>query len=240
MAIGDFISYRVELIVSIILIVVLGLIGLGLGISSSNLLEFFSFMMPLLLIILLIFIFIRIYLEFEKKIIVAVESRLPGKFINQKKVLEVEMVALVENAQEFIYATGGRSKEKEYLKAIEKKVKSGKIEYRRIILGNKITHELHLHLEKIIELQNVYIYRRPEEFFGFMSITDTEVILPLADPRPNRFETAFKTSDRNMADKYQKYILKLFADSKSKMVTSKEQIKKMCSKCKSNKIQKKR
>jgi hypothetical protein len=205
-------------------------IGWRIGTFSN---ESLTYAIGLILITLFFGIIYRENRFLYKEIIKTIGSRLPGRFINDPEELKNELVTTVNNAKEFIYCTGGRSKIEEYLGAIEQGVFNKKIEYYRVIMGNKITHELHQHLLKVMDQDKVRVRIIPEERFAFILVTEREVVLPLADPRPGIFQYALKIKSRNFAKKYKEYFLKLYSEECARILYKKE-LPSLCELCRKN------
>jgi len=213
----------VEWILRIFLLIVFGFIGLYIPHVPP------VYMLPLLFIILLFLITYHIYREHEERIKKILESRLPARiFINDKNRLEEEMISIVNGSKKFIMATGSRTRVKKYLDAIEKRVKKDGIEYWRILLGNKLHHELHEHLIALYDDKKVHIRWNKKESFSFILLTENDVLLALSDPRPNIFSSALKISDPELARDYKDYVLILWGNSQD---VNKEDIEKMCVEC---------
>ncbi|MDW8034514.1 MAG: hypothetical protein RMI79_06265 [Nitrososphaerota archaeon] len=99
-------------------------------------------------------------------------------------------------------------------------------------MGEKITHELHQHLLKVMDKDNVSIRILNEERFSFMLVTEKEVILPLVDPKPKSFRCALKIKSKNFSMKYKEYFLKLYSEGKP---LSSQDLPLLCEECSSQK-----
>ena len=191
----------------------------------------FTAAFPFVLLIALYLLVERALGQHKREVRQIVESHLPGQyFITDPNRLAIEMSSTVKRADKFIAATGGRSRNKEYLDAIESKVlQKQDIEYFRVILGDHIHHELHAHLERLYGRSNVRIRWHKKEIYGNILATEDRVILPYADPRPGHFGTAAVLTDPSIATQYMQFVLRLYGEADDITL---EDLRSRCQECK--------
>ena len=98
---------------------------------------------------------------------------------------ELELIA--NRTKERIEVIGARSRRKPYLAAIEAAVIDRSVSYRRLLAGRYITHELHEHLSKLIDLPNVAFRTTPTEHLSYFTVTDNECLMLLPALRSDEF-----------------------------------------------------
>jgi hypothetical protein len=198
--------------------------------------EFFTATSP---IIFLIAFFLLVWWalgRYQEKIEGTLRQHLgTSEFIfNNSQKLEKELIFTVETANEYIMTTGSRSRNRKYLEAIEKRLSEPSFhEYWRILYGQEITHELHEHLEHIIDNPKVRVMRL-EEDYGYVLVTEDRVILAFPDPEPGVFGTAQVINDKEKARSYKEFVLRLAAAPSAKHVTRDELVN-LCLECSRNK-----
>jgi len=121
--------------------------------------------------------------------------------------------------------TGGKSRIKEYLSAIERNLEEKEIEYYRIIFGEKISNESYEHLSKIIGIDGTYIAYTPQELTPTLLSTEKVAFLGLPDPKPDEFKTCLKIHDEKIIEKLGKYIRIWYA--KSETLKNKNELEKI-------------
>ncbi|MFC1981800.1 hypothetical protein ACFLVN_06140, partial [Chloroflexota bacterium] len=191
--------------------------------------------MPLVLLVALFLLIIWALGRHRREVSYILETHLPtARFIiNNPRLLVAEMVTTINEADEFIMATGGRAREDKYLKAIENKIlKNQRIEYWRVMLGERIHHRLHLHLEKLFGCPNVHIKRHKQEIYGHILVSEERVILFFADPQPGVFGSGQILTEPGIANRYKEFVLRLYGDRETQDI-NKEEIRTLCVECSS-------
>jgi hypothetical protein len=165
----------------------------------------------------------------EKRMIQSLDQRLPAlEYFEKKKRVDQATAKLAKQAEEFILATGSRSRNKKYLKVIERKVIKDDVPYWRIILGTRISHGLCEHLTLLLENSNVLIRQIEDMSYGNLLIVDTGVIIAL--PIPGHGELmGIEIPNKVTADRLYKYFMMIFPDGK-KIITP-DEIKALCEEC---------
>lgn len=204
-------EYTIHLI---ILIVFTGVLILLERVFSDSLEGFFYALLPTLLIILFYILFHRRVTTFEDFIRELLETHIPDiVYIDNSDIIKSEFIDAVNSAEKYIMTTGGKSRIKEYLSAIEKKLEGGDIEYYRIIFSEKISNELYEHLARIIGKEGVYISYTQRELTPTLLLTEKVAFLGLPDPKPEEFKTCLKIPDERIIEKLGKYIRSWYAKS---------------------------
>jgi len=142
-----------------------------------------------------------------------------------------ELHDMVRKADEFIMALGSKSTATSYLDQITHKVRSGDIIYYRLLTGNHITHDLHIHLDAVLNTPGVQIAWNRSEKYGSVTVSEQQAIVVLPTPYWNRFAGIKLPGGRN-ARLYSQYFLETFA--KSVSVRTKRAIEALCEKCSPN------
>ena len=216
-------EYTIHLI---ILIVFTGVLILLEHIFSESLEGFLYALLPTLLVILFYILFHRRVIIFENFVKELLETHIPDvAYIDSSDAIKSEFINAVNNAEKYIMTTGGKSKIKEYLSAIEEKIEETDIEYYRIVFGEKITNELYEHLSKIIEKEGVYISYTPRELAPTILLTEKVAFLSLPDPKPEEFKTCLKIPDERVIEKLGKYVRSWYA--KSEQIKNKGDLEKI-------------
>ena len=140
------------------------------------------------------------------------------------------MVLTVQNAERYIYAIGGRSRNETYLNAIKDRVAKGGIRYVRIITGDHILHHLCKHLHDLFESSEIgYL---PKDKYGNVIVTDRITVIALPSPSVKLLDKGLKIIDERVASDYREYIIELLG--KSNRNTDLSFIESLCSECNTN------
>lgn len=142
-----------------------------------------------------------------------------------------ELQDMVRKADEFIMALGAKSKATPYLDRITCKVSSGHISYYRLLAGDHITHDLHVHLDALLNTPGVKIAWNRSEKYGALIVSEQQAIVVLPTPYWNRFAGIKLPGERN-ARLYSQYFLGAFA--KSVPVRTKRAVEALCETCSPN------
>jgi len=215
-------EYTVHLI---ILIVFAGILILLERIFSKSLEGFFYALLPTLLVILFYILFHRRVTTFEDSVKELLETHIPDiVYIDNSDAIKIEFIDAVNGAEKYIMTTGGKSRIKDYLCVIERKLEERDIEYYRIIFGEKMSNELYEHLSRIIGNEGVYVSYTPQELTPTLLLTEKVAFLGLPDPKPEEFKTCLKIPDERIIEKLGKYIRSWYA--KSDRLRNKEDLEK--------------
>jgi len=216
-------EYTVHLI---ILIVFTGVLIILERIFSESLEGFFYALLPTLLLVLFYILLHRRTTAFEDSVKELLETHIPNiVYIDDSDTIKVEFIKAVNDAEKYIMTTGGKSRIKEYLSAIESNLEEKEIEYYRIIFGEKISNELYAHLSKIIGREGIYVSYTPQELIPTLLLTEKVAFLGLPDPKPDEFKTCLKIPDEKIIDKLGKYIRIWYA--KSETLSNREDLEKI-------------
>ena len=166
------------------------------------------------------------------------DIRLPSPqvvFENENMARE-EIVKIVDNAKEFIAATGSKSRVPAYLEAIERKLlQPGFRSYRRVLLGEEVTKEMCQHLCKILQTPNMrnktVICRHKRTDLGYFTVTDQGWFTFMPSPREGApLENFIKISGNStVINFFRTYINEyLFYRAEERNIASPERIRQLC------------
>ncbi len=216
-------EYTVHLI---ILIIFTGVLILLERIFSESLEGFFYALLPTLLVILFYILFHRRVVTFENSVMELLETHIPDiVYIDDPDAIKSEFIDAINKAEKYIMTTGGKSRIKEYLLAIEKKLEEGDIEYYRILFGEKITNELYEHLSRIIGNEGVYVSYTLRELAPTLLLTEKVAFIGLPEPKPEEFKACLKIPDERIIEKLGRYIRNWYG--KSERLRNKEDLRKI-------------
>ena len=192
---------------SLILVVVSAIVTLFLQAFLEKSLEaFVSVALPIIVLVIFFSLITLRLLLFEDKIQSIIDSRLPEiSYVDDVNLLKGEFIKAVEESEQFIMATGGKSALVDYLSKIEERVKKAKISYRRVVTGKTVTRELFDHISRVINQTNVVIAWNEKEYVPMLLITEKVLIFSLPDPIRGRFETCMKIPNRNIINRVRLY-----------------------------------
>lgn len=143
--------------------------------------------------------------------------------------ISIVMIAAVQSAKTYVFATGGQSRNEVYLDALTERVKRHDVRYIRVITGDHIRHSLCKHIQEVEELAELgYV---PEEKFGGMLVTDDTTILALPSANVPILDRILKITDQSVAADYRVYIAEVFGKSQ-KIDTA--FVKGLCMTCRKN------
>lgn len=165
------------LIVDIILIVGLGIYSYIIEQEPNK----FNLVIPLMLILVVFFLFLYLIAKAEARLNQSLNRKLPTVEYMTKDDVEKDLENLAKKASKFIATTGGASRNKDYLKAIEQKVKSG-VPYWRVIFNEPISREMCEHLCALVSLQNVSISKIEKGGYSNISAVEQGYIIALPVP----------------------------------------------------------
>jgi len=213
------------LIISILIMVAFGAYTAIVGTNPGSLV----FSLPLVSILTVFLLFLYLMAKAEKRLSQSLDRRLPQlEYMETRAEVEIETMKLAEEADEFIVATGGRSRNQEYLKVIERKVRSGDVTYWRLIFNERITHEVCEHLRSILPLPNVMIGQIEDRGYGSMLVVDNGLIIALPVPGHGGL-MGIKIPNSASAQRMFRYLMMIYP--KAKNITTVEEIKALCEKC---------
>ena len=153
------------------------------------------------------------------------------QYLENSTIVVNELNNLIKRAEDYIITIGAKSTAKEYLNLISKKVITEEIAYYRLILGDHITHDLHLHLHEIIDKTCVKVAWNKSEKYNNFTGSEKEIILALPSSRPKDF-TGIKIPGEINASRYNRYFMDIF--SSSMKIFTKKSIESLCEECGKN------
>jgi len=216
-------EYTIHLIV---LIIFTGVLILLERIFSESLEGFFYALLPAVLLILFYILIHRRTTSFEKTVKYVLETHIPNiSYLNNSDMIKTEFIDAVKSADKYIMTTGGKSKIKEYLTSIEQALEENAIEYYRIIFGEKISNELHEHLSKIIEKDEVYVSFTSRKLGPGLLLTEKVAFIGLPDAKRDEFKTCLKIPDESIIDELAKYVRIWY--SKSEKLNNRDDLEKI-------------
>jgi len=212
------------------------IITIGIGIYSLLIQgnpERLTLILPLISILLVSVIMLYFIASAETRLKSTLDRRLPPlEHLENKDDVDYELVRLARTAKRFIVATGGRSRNVEYLKVIKQKVESGQVNYWRILFGSGITHEMCEHLTSLLGMPGVQIGQIDEPLYDHMLVTDSGYLDAL--PVPGHAELmGVKVSSTLISEQLFHYIMRVYQ--KAEIVTKPEEIQILCERCHKNK-----
>lgn len=140
------------------------------------------------------------------------------------------MIKTVDEANDFIFTIGGRSRDVKYLNAIANRVKKGNVHHIRVITGNHILHNLCVHLRDLGK--NADLAYITEERFGNFLVTHDTTIIALQDAKKTNIYSILILKDTKVASEFRQYISGVFGqDNKTVDNTL---IKSLCLSCREN------
>ena len=169
--------------------------------------------------------------EAIKTISIPNEEGLIGIYLRNKSEVDSALLDLVKESRQTLKATGGKSRIVSYLEEIAENLDSGKIRaYHRLITGDHITHELHEHLEPLIDHKGSEFRWNSSDKYGNISISENQVVFVLPSPYPDDY-TGFKLSTESSAFFYSEFFNRAFNSEKSIRISTRAAIKVLCEKC---------
>ena len=206
-------NYFATLIILIIFVITTSILGdiLKVKLDSSNL----GFvLLPVSLLILFYILIHQRATRFEYDIWDILETHVTNvEYINDGNKVKSEFIRAVNDANKYIMTTGGKSRIKEYLIAIEKNISEKDTEYWRVIFGEKITNELHSHLLEVVGKQSTYLAYTKQELGPVILLTENVVFLGFPDPKPEEFKDCLKVVDERMIYEIGRYIRRWYRES---------------------------
>ena len=209
-----------------------GTLGLILGILVAVGVSIFQSvgwekLLPLLAVVIIALVFISLAANAEDRFTIELDKRLPRiSYLDSRKGVELTTLDLVERSIEFIVGTGGRSRNRDYLKAIERRVREGKVLYWRILYEEEITHELCEHLCGLISFPNVTVAQVKDTAYGNMTITDNGFVMALPVPGHVEMKGISIPSKAHAHSVYNSYMMIVFSN--AKRTDTSEVIKSLC------------
>lgn len=172
-------------------------------------------LLPLLAVAVLALVFLSLVVNAEDRITHEIDKRLPQlSYLEKRGEVELTSRQLVEQATEFVVATGGRSRNSEYLQLIEIKVREGRILYWRIIYDEILTKELVEHLCSVISLPNVSVAQIKDTSYGNMILADSGALLALPVPIHGELKGIYIPSSEYAQKLYNGYMMTVFSKAK--------------------------
>jgi hypothetical protein len=204
------------------------ILGIFVAVGVSIFLEVgWEKLLPLLAVVIIALVFISLAANAEDRFTRELDKRLPQiSYLNSRKDVELTTLELVERSNEFIVGTGGRSRNQDYLKAIERRVCEGKVLYWRILYEEEITHELCEHLCRLISLPNVTIAQVKDTAYGNMTITDNGFVMALPVPGHVEMKGISIPSKDHAHSIYNSYMMIVF--SKAKKIDTDDDVRSLC------------
>jgi hypothetical protein len=171
-------------------------------------LEGFLFaLLPTLLLVVFYLMLSQRTTDFEQFVKEALESHIPDvAFIRTSESIESEFVDAVRSADKFIMTTGGKSRIKEYLAAIETYVEEKGLEYYRVLFGGSISEELYKHVTRIVGKDGVYISYVGKDLGPTLLVTDKVALVGLPHPRPDEFSMCMRIPSQDVVHQLEKYV----------------------------------
>lgn len=222
---------RAYILITLGATIVINTIGVFLG-KSWNMAIYFS--IPILLVLLMYFLIVSQMYNMRTELFEDLKSISSGyKFISGEDFVKRNLIEAISNTKEFVFATGGRAQEVDYLQCLTQKILEENVKYYRVILGDHIHHSFHEHLQEIISRKpdSVFIGHHLEEKYGNMLITDEDIILYLPSASFKGLDTALKIDDVKLAKKYQLHVMQIYSEARK--ITLETELRELCSQCRS-------
>lgn len=119
---------------------------------------------------------------------------------------------MVRKSDEFIMTIGSKSTAGTYLEGISQRVLSRGVTYYRLLTGDHITHDLHVHLDNLIFNQDTKIAWNLSEKYVTLSVSEKHAIQVLPTPYATKFMGIKLLGERN-ARLYAQYFTQAFDQS---------------------------
>jgi hypothetical protein len=185
--------------------------------------------LPLIAVLIAFLLFLSVISRAEARINQSLDKRLPAtEHLEARQEVERELTKLVESTTDFIIATGGRSRNKTYLKSIESKLDSDDLIYHRFIYQEEITHDMCEHLCAILNKSNVYIRQIKEQEYGNILVVKSGFLIVLPVPGHGGL-MGIKIPNSDSAQRMSRYVMMLNQD--SQQISTSEQVKGLCEQC---------
>lgn len=187
---------------------------------------------PIVLLLLLYLLVTSQLLRMESSIMERVESVSPRfHYIAGEDSVKRTLIEAIDATEEFIFCTGGRARDAEYLGSLAHKVLTTNVKYYRVILGRQIHHPLHEHLSELLRAESgsAHVGHALEEKYGNMLVTDKKVIHYLPSATFGGLETVLKIENPGLAARYQLYIMRIYGE--SERITGDAQLRGLCIEC---------
>lgn len=226
MKIGD-IATRAGLIVSLAVSLIVSVLDFSGLISGVIWLESRIPTMTLLAVaMILLFLLIEHKTKLENIERLLVERRI--EYLSNNYIVVAALEETATNATRFIYALGGKSEATTYLARLQARVLANEVEYYRVVAGDHITHTLHMHLDALLDCENAHLAWTESEKFGGFVVSDHDVLVLLASPRPDFF-SAIRMRDQDSLWLYHDWFLRILNESHK--ISSRDIIRALCEKC---------
>jgi len=169
--------------------------------------------------------------ERVKKLSIIYEKNMSGIYLRNKPEVDSALIDLAKGSTQTLKVTGGKSRIVSYLNEISTNMKDGQLKaYHRLITGDHITHELHEHLNALIDKKGADFRWAPSEKYGNISISENDVIFVLPSPYPNDY-TGIKFATPKSVFFYAEFFNRIFNSTKCREITTKEETNILCEKC---------
>lgn len=191
----------------------------------------YVYLVPIVSILLVFLIFLFVVSKAEARLNRSLDQRLPPiEYLETRKEVEIETTKLAEQANDFILATGERSRNSEYMAVIENKIGATNLPYWRLVYGGPITHELCQHICKVLHLPNVVVTQVVKEDYGDMLVIDAGFMIALPLPGHGGL-MGIKSQNRSTAQRLFLYFMMVMLDSSATRITSEQEVKALCEVC---------
>ncbi|HLO14009.1 MAG TPA: hypothetical protein VK206_04210 [Anaerolineales bacterium] len=154
-----------------------------------------------------------------------------AQYLEDMESVGTALEKLARSADECIMALGSRSQNSTYLANIENAVIGRNVLYYRLIDSSEITHELHIHLKKVIVDANVQVAWTPKEKFGNLTVSDKDCVIAFPAPYKNQLSGLHLPGETN-SRRYSQFFLEAF--SKGITLKTEKGIEALCEKCSPN------
>lgn len=134
------------------------------------------------------------------------------QYLDEGALVINELQTTVRSANEYIMAVGGKSTATAYLDLIAARVEQDGLQYYRLLTGNHITHDLHQHLQRLIESPHVRVAWSHSEKYRAFTTSEQQAVVVLPTPYRNKFAGIRLPGERN-ALLHSQYFLETFAKS---------------------------
>ncbi|MCO5194535.1 MAG: hypothetical protein M9928_22855 [Anaerolineae bacterium] len=139
-----------------------------------------------------------------------------------------ELEKAISRADDNVLSLGAKSQASEYLEAISEAIQKRQVIYHRLLNDSHIPHELHKHLQDVIDETDVQIGWTPKTKFANMTITEHESIIVLPAPSSDKF-SAIKLPGKLNSHRYKRYFFEAFDQSIS--IRTDKGVEILCEEC---------
>ena len=141
------------------------------------------------------------------------------------------LVDMIGDAERYLFAVGGRSRDPRVLTALEQRVLRGDIQYVRLITGNHIRHQLCHHLRLLMRdaAETIKLGYLREEHYGSFLVTHDAAVVALPGSKVSFLDLGLRIAGTTIAAALRDRTLQHLGNS-DQLITA-ERVRQMCKTC---------